>query len=75
MRQRRQRLIDRVTFERRHQGKTSFNTVAAAPAAASSSRCASIARARLAESLGTLIGAFGCLTVVWILVAIGFRRH
>lgn len=33
------------------------------------------AAAGAAESLGTLIGAFGCLTVVWILVAIGFRRH
>ena len=28
-----------------------------------------------AESLGPLAAAFGCLTVVWILVAIGFRRH
>ena len=28
-----------------------------------------------AETLGPLIAAFGCLTVVWILVAIGFRRH
>jgi hypothetical protein len=28
-----------------------------------------------AESLGPLFGAFGSLTVVWILVAIGFRRH
>jgi hypothetical protein len=28
-----------------------------------------------AESLGTLVSAFGCLAVVWILVAIGFRRH
>ena len=28
-----------------------------------------------AESLAPLFAAFGCLTVVWILVAIGFRRH
>jgi hypothetical protein len=28
-----------------------------------------------AESLAPLFGAFGCLTIAWILVAIGFRRH
>lgn len=28
-----------------------------------------------AQTLAPLFGAFGCLTVVWILVAIGFRRH
>lgn len=28
-----------------------------------------------AESLVPLFGSFGSLTVVWILVAVGFRRH
>lgn len=28
-----------------------------------------------AESLVPLFGAFGSLTVAWVLVAIGFRRH
>jgi hypothetical protein len=28
----------------------------------------------LAESLGTLFVAFGCLTVAWLCVALGMRR-